>query len=103
MTKAKTPSKDMTLYVAVAEYDESGSDGLNICNVVPFKNSLKAAKFIAEDINDTVGDMAEALGFEPMDKLFVNQVIMNLKKGENHSWNTPEGTPSTIMWKVFCK
>lgn len=103
MAKAKTPSKDMQLYVAVAEYDESGSDGLNICNVVPFKNSLKAAKFIAEDINDTVGDMAEALGFEQMDKLFVNQVIMNLKKGENHSWLTPDGTPSTIMWKVFCK
>lgn len=103
MAKTKTPSKDMTLYVAVAEYDESGSDGLNICNVVPFKNSLKAAKFVAEDINDSVGDMAEPLGFEPMDKLFVNQVIMNLKKGENHSWTTPEGTPSTVMWKVFCK
>lgn len=103
MAKAKTQSKDMRLFVAVAEYDECGSDGLNICNVVPFKNSLKAAKFIAEDLNDTVGDMAEALRFEQMDKLFVNQVIMNLKRGENHSWTTPEGTPSTIMWKVFRK
>lgn len=103
MAKTKTQSKDMTLYVAVAEYDESGSDGLNICNVVPFKNSLKAAKFIAEDLNDSVGDMAEPLGFEPLDKLFVNQVIMNLKVGENHSWTTPEGTPSTVMWKVFRK
>ncbi len=103
MARAKIPSKDMKLRVAIAEYDESGSDGLNICNVLDFDNSLKAAKFIAGDVNDSVGDMAEPLGFEPLDKVFLNEVIMNLKKGENHSWLTPDGTPSTVMWKVFRK
>lgn len=103
MAKAKTQSKDMRLFVAVAEYDESGSDGLNICNVLDFDNSLKAAEFIADDVNDTVGDMAESLGFKPLNKEFLNKVIMKLKKDENHSWLTPDGTPSTIMWKVFRK
>lgn len=103
MGKAKPKSQAMKLFVAVAEYDECGSDGLNICNVLDFDNSMKAAEFIADDVNDSVGDMAEPLGFEPLDKEFLNKVIMNLKVGENHSWNTPEGTPSTIMWKVFRK
>lgn len=103
MSKVKTPSKDMKLRVAIAEYDECGNDGLDIDNVLDFDNSLKAAKFIAKEVNNAVGDWAEALGFKKLDKAVLNEVIMKLKKGENHSWTTPEGMPSTIMWKVFCK
>ena len=103
MAKEPIESKAMTLRVAIAQYDECGSDGLCIDGVRDFDDSLKAAKFIAKDLNETVGDMAEALHFEKVDYKFVNKVIMNLKKGQNHEWSTPEGTPTWYKWKVFRK
>lgn len=99
--KERIPSKKMVISVAIAEYDECGSDGLCIDNVVRFKKSLTAAKFIAADLNKTVGDMAEHLGFERVNFRDVNRSIMNLKRGENKEWQTPEGTPAWLKWKVF--
>ena len=39
--------------VVVAEYDECGSEGLDICNAIPFNKPEAAAKFIVEDFADT--------------------------------------------------
>lgn len=95
-------TKKMNLIVVVAECDEC-SGCFCIDNAIAFDNSLDAAQFIAEDINDSVGDMAEDLDFEFLETDSVHSIIKKLNKGENHEWSTPEGTPVWVKWKVFYK
>lgn len=102
MAKA-IPSKSMKLIVAIASYDECGSDGLTVDAARSFDNSVSAARFIARDLNGLVGDMAEALEFEKLKVRDVNERILKLKKGENKEWQTPDGTPCWTKWKVFRK
>lgn len=90
--------------VVVAEYDECGSDGLDICNAIPFNKPEAAAKFIVEDFDDTMS-YAEDMGLE-YDELDLEQVtakIESLQKDESHEWNAPADMPRQIKWKVFVK
>lgn len=90
--------------VVVAEYDECGSDGLDICNAIPFNKPEAAAKFIVEDFADTMS-YAEDMGLE-YEELELEQVmtkIENLQKDESHEWNAPADMPRQIKWKVFVK
>lgn len=90
--------------VVVAEYDESGSDGLDICNALPFYKPEEAAKFIVEDFSDTM-NYAEDMGleYEELDLERVAAKIESLKKDESHEWNSPADMPRQIKWKVFVK
>lgn len=90
--------------VVVAEYDESGSDGLDICNALPFNKPEDAAKFIVEDFSDTMS-YAEDMGVEykELDLERVTAKIESLKKDESHEWNSPADMPRQIKWKVFVK
>lgn len=90
--------------VVVAEYDESGSDGLDICNAIPFTKPEDAAKFIVEDFGDTMS-YAEDMGveYEELDLERVTTKIESLQKGESHEWNSPADMPRQIKWKVFVK
>ena len=90
--------------VVVAEYDECGSDGLDICNAIPFNKPEAAAKFIVEDFSDTMS-YAEDMGLE-YEELELEQVmtkIESLQKDASHEWNAPEDMPRQIKWKVFVK
>lgn len=90
--------------VVVAEYDECGSDGLDICNAIPFNKPEAAAKFIVEDFSDTMS-YAEDMGLE-YEELELEQVmtkIESLRKDESHEWNAPADMPRQIKWKVFVK
>lgn len=92
-------------YIAVvAEYDESGSDGLYICNAIPFTKPEKVAEFIVEDFNDIMSD-AEEMGvqYEELDLERVTNKIKSLQKGESHVWKSPADMPRQINWKVFVK
>ena len=90
--------------VVVAEYDESGSDGLDICNALPFYKPEEAAKFIVEDFSDTM-NYAEDMGleYEELDLERVTAKIESLQKDESHEWNSPADMPRQIKWKVFVK
>jgi hypothetical protein len=90
--------------VVVAEYDESGSDGLNICNAIPFTKPKAAAKFIVEDFGDTMS-YAEDMGleYEELELERVTTKIESLQKDESHEWNAPADMPRQIKWKVFVK
>ena len=97
-------NKPTQYFVAVAEYDECGSDGLAINNVEQFTDPTAAAKFITDDYNETISGLDEME--EDVEKLklaSVKKIINNLKPGENHHWYTPDCTPSTIQWKIFAK
>lgn len=96
-------SKPMKLIVAIASYDECGSDSLTVDAARTFDNSASAARFIARDLNGLVGDMGDAVDFEKLKVRDVNERILKLKKGENKEWQTPEGTPCWTKWKVFRK
>ena len=90
--------------VVVAEYDECGSDGLDIYNAIPFNKPEAAAKFIVEDFSDTMS-YAEDMGLE-YEELELEQVmtkIESLQKDESHEWNAPADMPRQIKWKVFVK
>ena len=90
--------------VVVAEYDECGSDGLDICNAISFNKPEAAAKFIVEDFSDTMS-YAEDMGLE-YEELELEQVmtkIESLQKDESHEWNAPADMPRQIKWKVFVK
>ena len=102
-TKIKKIEKvPMTLSVVIAEFDESGSDGMDICNVVRFTNSLSAAKFIVEDFNDSFYDYEDLTGEDvTLDLIQIHNRIKKLKKGENAEWDGPEDAPAWIKWKVF--
>ena len=100
MTKTTKPK-----YIAVvAEYDESGSDGLDICNAIPFEKPEAVAKFIVEDFADTMS-YAEEMGveYEELDLEQVTNKIKSLQMGETHEWNSPADMPRQIKWKVFVK
>ena len=100
MTKTTKPE----YVVVVAEYDECGSDGLDICNAIPFNKPEAAAKFIVEDFSDTMS-YAEDMGLE-YEELELEQVmtkIESLQKDESHEWNAPADMPRQIKWKVFVK
>lgn len=102
--KKKTTNVNIKYVVAIAEYDESGSDGLCICNALPFDTPEAAAQFIVDDFNDTMS-YAEDMGVE-YDELDLEQVtkkIMKLKPDESHLWKTPVDMPIETHWKVFAK
>ena len=90
--------------VVVAEYDECGSDGLDICNAIPFNKPEAAAKFIVEDYADTMS-YAEDMGLEydDLDLERVTAKIESLQKDESHEWNASADMPRQIKWKVFVK
>jgi hypothetical protein len=90
----------------VAECDESGYDSLGIDSVNVFDNPKDAAKFIAEDLNDTIYEMVESGAIdedEMADETEVLKQVKKLKTGEDAEWDTPEETPVWIKWKVFAK
>lgn len=92
--------------VVVAEYDESGSDGLCIDNALGFGTPEEAAKFIAEDFNDTISGMVESEDIdedEMLDKAEVLKKIKKLKSDDSAEWDTPEETPVWVKWKIFRK
>lgn len=92
--------------VVIAEYDESGSDGLAIDNALGFDTPEDAAKFITEDFNDTISSMVDS-GDIDEDKMLAEDRILkkvkSLKVDDNAEWDTPEETPVQVKWKVFRK
>lgn len=87
--------------VVIAEYDESGSDGLYICNAIPFTKPKAAAKFIVEDFSDTM--CAEEIEYDELDLEQVTAKIESLQKEDTHEWDTPADMSRQIKWKVFAK
>ena len=65
--------------VVVAEYDECGSDGLDICNAIPFNKPKAAAKFIVEDYADTMSYDEDTEGEE----LDLEQVTAKIESLQN--------------------
>ena len=98
--KKKTPN--LKYVVAIAEYDENGSDGLDICNAVPFDTPEETAQFIVDDFNDTMS-YAEEMGvdYDELDLERVTAKIKKLKQDESHLWKTPADMPTETHWKVF--
>ena len=92
----KTTNNNLKYIVVVAEYDECGSDGLDICNAISFNNPEAAAKFIVEDYADTTEG-------EELDLEQVTAKIESLQKDESHEWDTPADLPRQIKWKVFAR
>lgn len=88
--------------VVIAEYDESSSDALNICNAVPFDTPEETARFIVDDFNDTMS-YAEAMDveYDVLDLERVTAKIKELKQDESHLWKTPADMPIEVHWKVF--
>lgn len=75
--------------VVVAEYDECGSDGLAIDNALGFDTPEDAAKFIAEDFNDTICSMVESEDIDEDEMLDEDRVLKKIKKlkvEENAEW-----------------
>jgi len=95
-----------TYLVVVAEYDECGSDGLAIDNALGFDTPEDAAKFIAEDFNDTISSMVESGDIDEDKMLDEARVLTKIKKlrvEENAEWDTPVETLTQVKWKVFRK
>lgn len=95
-----------TYLVVIAEYDECGSDGLAIDNALGFDTPEDAAKFIAEDFNDTICSMVESGDIDEDKMLDEARVLTKIKKlgvEENAEWDTPVETPTQVKWKVFRK
>ena len=88
--------------VVVAEYDECGSEGLDICNAIPFNKPEAAAKFIVEDYADTMSYDEDTEG-EGLDLEQVTAKIESLEKDESHEWDAPADLPRQIKWKVFVR
>jgi hypothetical protein len=106
MASKKTVKTAGEYIVVVAEYDENGSDGLCIDNAIGFGSPEDAAKFIAEDFNDTIVGMVETGFFdedEMLDEKAVLKKVKKLKVEENAEWDTPEETPTWVKWKIFRK
>lgn len=107
MATKKTVKKPAGNYlVVVAEYDESGSDGLCIDNALGFDTPEEAAKFIADDFNDTIAGMVDSGDIDDDAMLNEKAVLKKVKKlkiEENTEWDTPEDTPVWVKWKVFRK
>lgn len=111
MATKKTAKKPVekpagTYLVVVAEYDESGSDGLAIDNALSFDTPEDVAKFIVEDFNDTICSMVDS-GDIDEDKMLgekgVLKRVKKLKVDANAEWDTPSETPTWVKWKVFRK
>ena len=107
MTTKKTTKKPTTYVVVIAEYDESGSDGLAIDNALIFGSTNEVAKFIAEDYNDT---LLNAFGVEDEDEahdeLTVKEVlkaVKRLKVDDCDEWDTPSDAQCWVKWKVFAR
>ena len=93
-------------YVAIAEYDAGGSDGLVIDNVVPFDNPDDAAKFIVDDYNDSMLSYVESGVLGKMKYLTLTAVKKKVKKlniGESDYWYAPSEIGMELQWKVFVK
>lgn len=93
-------------FVAIAEYDAGGSDGLVIDNVVPFDNPDDAAKFITDDYNDSIMSYVESQVLGKMNYLKLAEVKKKVKKlnaGESDYWYAPSEIGMEIQWKVFVK
>ena len=100
----KTETK-ATFVAVVAEYDESGSDGLAIDNALIFDDVQSVADFILEDYHDT---LINAFGEddEERDDLTnseVTKAIKRLKVDESAEWDTPIDAQVWVKWKVFRK
>ena len=108
MTTKKTAKKPVGNYiVAVAEYDESGSDGLAIDNALSFDTPEDVAKFIAEDYNDTLlnafGEDDEDEAHEELTEKEVLKAVKRLKSDDSAEWDTPSDAQCWVKWKVFRK
>lgn len=106
MASKKTVKTAGEYIVVVAEYDENGSDGLCIDNALSFGSPEDAAKFIAEDFNDTISGMVESEDIDEDEMLDEDEVlkkVRKLKSDENAEWDTPEETPVWVKWKIFRK
>lgn len=100
----KTETK-ATFVAVVAEYDESGSDGLAIDNALIFDDVQSVADFILEDYHDT---LINAFGEDDeerddLTKSEVTKAIKRLKVDESAEWDTPIDTQVWVKWKVFRK
>ena len=100
----KTETK-ATFVAVVAEYDESGSDGLAIDNALIFDDVQSVADFILEDYHDT---LINAFGEDDeerddLTKSEVTKAIKRLKVDESAEWDTPIDAQVWVKWKVFRK
>lgn len=100
----KTETK-VTFVAVVAEYDESGSDGLAIDNVLIFDDVQSVADFILEDYNDT---LINAFGeddeeHDELTKSEVTKAIKRLEVDTSTEWDTPSDAQLWVKWKVFRK
>lgn len=71
-----------------------------------FNTPEDAAKFIAEDFNDTISSMVESGDIDEDKMLDEARVLKKIKKlgvEENAEWDTPSETPTQVKWKVFRK
>lgn len=74
--------------------------------VLGFDTPEDAAKFIAEDFNDTISSMVESGDIDEDKMLDEARVLTKIKKlgvEENAEWDTPSETPTQVKWKVFRK
>jgi len=95
-----------TYVVVIAEYDESGSDGLAIDNALVFDSAEKAAEFIVADYDDTIinafGDEADGdTDYPSLPKTEIIRSVKRLKDGGCAEWDTPSDSPVWVKWKVF--
>lgn len=104
MVTKKTTKKPTTYVVVIAEYDESGSDGLAIDNALIFGSADEAAEFIAEDYNDTLlnefGDEDAPAGLTAKEVL---KAVNRLKVDDCTEWDTPSDAQCWVKWKVFAR
>lgn len=108
MTTKKTAKKPVGNYiVVVAEYDESGSDGLAIDNALSFDTPEDVAQFIAEDYNDTLlnafGEDDDDEAHEELTEKEVLKAVKRLKSDDSAEWDTPSDAQCWVKWKVFRK
>lgn len=107
-TKKTQKTQKPTFIVVVAEYDESGSDGLDICNAIIYDSVDAVVDFITKDYEDT---LINAFGEEDDDgdepqslsTAAVSKAIKRLKVDDNTEWDTPSDCPVWVKWKVFRK
>ena len=103
----KTINNNLKYIVVIAEYDESGSDGLAIDNALVFDTPEEVAEFISDDYNDTLlnafGEDDEDEDHEELTEKEVLKTVKRLKTDDSAEWDTPEETPTWVKWKVFAR
>lgn len=105
---AKKPETKVTfvaVVAVVAEYDESGSDGLVIDSALIFDDVQSVADFILEDYNDT---LINAFGeddeeHDALTKSEVTKAIKRLEVDTSTEWDLPNDAQVWVKWKVFRK